>query len=484
MRGAAVSRTVAHVNTSGDHTAAHLSPSERAARGQAARAEVPRSSHARFEPPSTRRDPVDILEEQARTRVPDLVPIRHGRMLASDFAFLRGAAAVMAADLAATPDSGLRVQAGGDAHMSNFGIYLSPERRLVFDINDFDETLPGPWEWDVKRLAASIAVAGRDRGFTLKQRARTVLITVRAYREGMRQFATMRNLDVWYARLDVEDFYRTWRSQFDRALVKDAISIRDKAMTRDSVQALAELTSVVDGERRFVSHPPLIVPIEELVPEAKRVSLENFLRETLRKYRRTLPDDRRHLLENFRLVHVARKVVGVGSVGTRAWVVLMLGKDDGDPLMLQVKEAQTSVLEPYVGRSEYRNSGQRVVSGQRLMQATSDIFLGWQRVSDSLDGRQRDFYTRQLRDGKGSAVIDAMTPTGMAEYGKLCGWTLARAHARSGDRIAIAAYMGQADVFDRAVLEFSEAYADRNALDRTALASAVRAGRVVAKTGI
>ena len=463
---------------------AHLTPAERSARGQAARTEVPRSTHALFEPLATRRDPVDILEEQAKTRVADLVPIRYGRMLASDFAFFRGAAAIMAADLAATRDSGLRVQACGDAHLSNFGIFLSPERRLVFDINDFDETLPGPWEWDVKRLAVSLVVAGRENGFTPKQRLTTVAVAVRAYREGMRQFAAMRNLDVWYARLDVDDFYRTWHRQFDRAQVKDATRIRDKALASDSVHALDQLTTVVDGERRFISRPPLIVPIEELVPDEERTRLEEFLRVTLRRYRRTLSDDRRHLLENYRLVKVARKVVGVGSVGTRAWVVLMLGKDDADPLVLQVKEAQASVLEAYVGRSEYRNSGQRVVSGQRLMQATSDIFLGWQRVQERIDGEeQRDFYTRQLRDGKGAAAVEGMSTSGMAAYGRLCGWTLARAHARSGDRIAIAAYMGQADVFDRAVLQFAESYADQNARDRTALASAVRAGRVKAASG-
>jgi uncharacterized protein (DUF2252 family) len=462
---------------------AHLTPEERTARGRAARTEVPRSSHAAFEPLATRRDPIDILEEQAVTRVPELVPIRYGRMLTSAFAFFRGAAAVMAADLAGTPRSGLWVQACGDAHLSNFGLYRSPERRLVFDINDFDETLPGPWEWDVKRLTASLAIAGRDNGFDAAQRARVVLDTVRAYRESMNQFATMRNLDVWYARLDADDILRQFGAGVPAARIKASQKVLDKALGSDSLQAYAKLTTVVDGRARFISDPPLVVPIEELVSDEQRARLEETIRGALRAYRRTLPTDRRHLLETFEFMQVARKVVGVGSVGTRAWIVLLLGRDQADPLLLQVKEAQMSVLEPYTGRSEYTNSGQRVVAGQHLMQATSDIFLGWQHLL-GIDDVERDFYTRQLRDGKGSAPIEAMVPLGMAAYGRACGWTLARAHARSGDRIAVAAYLGRSNVFDRAMVDFSEAYADQNVRDHAALAEAVRTGRVEARSGL
>ena len=462
---------------------AHLTPVERAARGKAARTEVPRSSHAGFEPLPGRRDPIDILEEQAATRVPELVPIRYGRMLSSPFAFFRGAAAVMAADLAGTPRSGLRVQACGDAHLSNFGIYRSPDRRLVFDINDFDETLPGPWEWDVKRLTASLVIAGRDKGFDARQRARLVLQTVRSYREAMNQFAATRNLDVWYSRVDVENTLRQFGAGVAPEGLRRAQQLIDKALGSDSLQAYGKLTTVVDGKAQFISNPPLVVPAEELVTGEQREHLEEFIRGTLRTYRRTLPTDRRHLLETFNFVRLARKVVGVGSVGTRAWMVLMLGRDDGDPLLLQVKEAQRSVLEAYAGRSEYLNSGQRVVAGQHLMQATSDIFLGWIRVL-GIDGVERDFYVRQLRDGKASVPIEVMVPAGLSAYGRLCGWTLARAHARSGDRIAIASYVGRGDVFDRAVLDFSEAYADQNARDHAALAEAVRAGRVKATSGI
>jgi uncharacterized protein (DUF2252 family) len=464
-------------------TAAILTPAERVARGREARADVPRSSHARFTPAADRLDPIALLEEQAASRVPELVPVRYGRMLVSPFTFYRGATLIMAADLAATPSSGLRVQLCGDAHLSNFGMFGSPERRLVFDLNDFDETLPGPFEWDVKRLAASLSVAGRNNGYTDAERRRVVLAAVEAYRTAMTAFAEMGNLGVWYARLDIEDILPQVEAELDRQRVKALRATLAKARTRDSVQALAKLSVQQDGELRIVSQPPLVVPIHELLPEVDAAALTNGLAELLRRYATSLPTDRRHLVGQYRLVQLARKVVGVGSVGTRAWIGLLLGRDDRDPLFLQMKEAQASVLERFLGGSRYRSSAQRVVAGQRLMQATSDIFLGWERVT-GLDGQDRDFYVRQLRDWKASADPEAMRPKGMAVYAKLCGWTLARAHARSGDRIAIAAYLGKRDVFDRALLEFAEAYADQNERDHQALVDAVKAGTIQAHPGL
>jgi uncharacterized protein (DUF2252 family) len=436
-----------------------------------------------FEPSPYRPDPIELLEEQATTRVPDLVPIRHGRMLVSPFAFFRGAALIQASDLAATPTSGLRVQLCGDAHMSNFGLFGSPERKLIFDVNDFDETLPGPFEWDVKRLAASLAVAGRDRGFSVRERRSAVMAAVASYRTAINEFSAKRNLDVWYANLDAERFLSAAGTQLDAEVRRRAERNIAKARTRDSLEAFDKLTQLVDGERAFVSDPPLIVPIEELVPDVERGQLMERLHRLLRSYRRTLQSDRRHLLENFRLVQVARKVVGVGSVGTRAWVLLLLGRDDQDPLFLQAKEAEASVLERFAGVSEYTNHGQRVVAGQHVMQASSDIFLGWDRV-EGLDGQPRDFYVRQLGDWKGSADIDRMDPRLMLAYGQLCGWTLARAHARSGDRIAIGSYLGTRNVFDQAVTNFAEAYADQNQHDYEALQTAVANRRLVARPGL
>jgi uncharacterized protein (DUF2252 family) len=405
-------------------------------------------------------------------------------MLVSPFTFYRGAALIMAADLAATPRSGLAVQVCGDAHLSNFGVFASPERQLMFDINDFDETLPGPWEWDVKRLAASFEIAGRDRGFTPADRRGIVLAMADEYRERMKQAAAMRNLDVWYAHVEVGALFEQLEAiatKKQRAKAKANVA---KARTRDSMQAFAKLTQQVDGERRIIADPPLIVPIEDLMPAGReRDEIEEEIRGVLRSYRRTLETDRRHLLENFDYVHLARKVVGVGSVGTRAWILLMLGRDDQDPLFLQAKEAQESVMEPFVGKSQYTNSGQRVVAGQRLMQAASDIFLGWDRLT-GLDGQTRDFYIRQLRDWKGSADIDTMAASVMTLYARICAATLARAHARSGDRIAIASYLGNNDVFDRAIADFSSAYADQNERDYQALVQAVDAGRIVAQTGL
>jgi uncharacterized protein (DUF2252 family) len=461
----------------------HLSAAERVERGRAARAEVPRSSHAGFEPSSTRPDPIGLLEEQAASRVPELVPIRYGRMLVSPFAFYRGAALIMASDLAGTPRSGLMVQACGDAHLSNFGVFASAERSLVFDVNDFDETLPGPWEWDVKRLAASLVVAGRDRGFSDRERADAVLATVEGYRTEMGSLAAKHELDVWYRRLDADRLLKDLGAQATARMAKRTDKVLAKARTQDSLAAFDKLCQLVDGEPRIVSDPPLIVPLKELLPGEESVEFFERIHELLRSYRRTLQADRRHLLEQFRVVDIARKVVGVGSVGTRAWILLMEGRDETDPLFLQAKEAQASVLERFVGKSSYTNCGERVVVGQHLMQASSDIFLGWERTQ-GIDGVRRDFYVRQLKDWKGSIDPDQMVPAGLAAYGRVCGWTLARAHARSGDRIALAAYLGTGPAFDRAIASFAESYADQNQRDYEALQKAVADRRVTAQTGM
>jgi uncharacterized protein (DUF2252 family) len=464
--------------------APHLSTAERAARGKAARADVPRSSHATFEPPSTRPDPVDLLERQAETRVPELVPIRYGRMLVSPFTFYRGAAMIMAHDLGPTPRSGLNVQCCGDAHLSNFGVFASPERRLVFDVNDFDETLPGPWEWDVKRLAVSMLIAARDNGYRVKDEERIVRATVGRYRTATAEFAAMKNLDVWYSRLEIESVIEELAPRFKQKVVQRTEKALAKARTKDSMAAFSKLTHSEDGEVRIVDQSPLIVPIDQLADGQDRDTLFDGLHALLREYRQTLEFDRRVLLEQFRLADFARKVVGVGSVGTRAWIALLLGRDGQDPLFLQMKEAEASVLEEILGPSQFRNHGQRVVTGQRLMQATSDIFLGWLHVDAGFDNKARDFYGRQLKDWKGSAEIEQMVPEGMITYGNLCGWTLARAHARSGDRVAIASYLGKGDSFDRAVLEFSKAYAEQNERDYQQLAAAIKSGRIEARTGL
>jgi len=463
-------------------TVRQLSRTDRIARGKDARAAAPLDSHAEFQPGRTR-DPVGLLMEQAQSRVPELVPIRHGRMLVSPFTFYRGAALPMAADLAATPTSGLRVQLCGDAHLSNFGAFASPERRLIFDVNDFDETLPGPFEWDVKRLAASLAVAGRDNGFPAKARRKIALAAAEGYRAAMRGFAGQPLLDVWYAHLDIEPALRELRSQVKAKGFKAATTLLAKAHTKDSTQALHKLTTMTEGQRRIVSDPPMIVPVEEVFADVQAGALYTQLRAVLGKYQRTLQSDRRHLLEQFTLVQVARKVVGVGSVGTRAWIILMDAADGVDPLFLQAKEAQPSVLAAYCGRSLHANQGQRVVTGQHLMQAQSDIFLGWTRVP-APDGADRDFYVRQLRDWKFSVPIEVMVPTGMTVYARLCGWTLARAHARSGDRIALAAYLGGSAKFDQAIADFAETYADQNERDYAALQAAVKDGRAESTSDI
>jgi uncharacterized protein (DUF2252 family) len=463
--------------------AGQLSRADRVAQGKDARAVAPLESHAEFSP-GRGRDPVGLLLSQAQSRVQELVPVRHGRMLVSPFTFYRGAALPMAADLADTPASGLRVQLCGDAHLSNFGAFASPERNLVFDVNDFDETLPGPFEWDVKRLAASLAVAGRDNGFRAKDRRKVILAAAEGYRTAMRGFAGQPFLDVWYAHLDVEPAIREFRSQVPAKKLKAFEKLLAKAHTRDSTQALAKLTTEVDGQRRIISDPPMIVPVEEVFAGVQAGAIYELIRAVLGKYRRSLQSDRRHLLEQFRLVQVARKVVGVGSVGTRAWVVLLDAADGVEPLFLQAKEAQPSVLAEYAGRSRYSNQGERVVAGQHLQQAQSDIFLGWTRVANPDDGVDRDFYVRQLRDWKFSVPIEVMLPPGMTLYARLCGWTLARAHARSGDRIALAAYLGGSGTFDQAIADFAETYADQNELDYAALQAAVKDGKAEATTEI
>ncbi|HEX6696168.1 MAG TPA: DUF2252 domain-containing protein [Solirubrobacteraceae bacterium] len=448
--------------------------------GRAARQRAPRSAHALWEAAPDRRDPVATLERQAATRTPELVPVRYGRMARSPFAFFRGAAAIMAADLAATAVTGLQAQLCGDAHLANFGGFAAPDRSLVFDLNDFDETLPGPWEWDVKRLAASVAVAARDRGFDGAAQHDIVVSGVRAYREAMRAFAAMRTIDVWYARLDVERRLAEWGRHLDTGSRKELDHAVAKARRKNSLRALSKLTYEVDGGPRIVSDPPLIVPIGELLGADAAPELAR-LEALLRDYRRSLPPEVRELAAGYQPVDLAHKVVGVGSVGLRAWIVLLLGRDDADPLFLQVKEAQASVLEPFARRGSVRNQGQRVVRGQRLMQAAGDILLGWLRVEEDIgDGRPRDYYVRQLWDAKGSVPIELLSASELSAYAETCGWTLARAHARSADRVAIGAYLGASDRFDRAVAAFAELYADQNERDHVALVAAIRAGRIAA----
>jgi uncharacterized protein (DUF2252 family) len=449
-----------------------------AVRGKRARKEVARSSHRDWEPAAGRRPARDVLAAQDQTRVPELVPIRYGRMLASPFTFFRGAAAIMAADLGRIPNSGLDAQLCGDAHLSNFGVFESPDRRLVFDLNDFDETLRGPFEWDVKRLAASFAIAGRDRGFDERERRAPTLAAVREYREAMRRFAGMRDLEVWYSRFDVETYLQERRAGASKRELKAYDRGIAKARRKDSVRALARLSHKVDGRHRIVNDPPLIVPIEEI--GASEAEIEPRLRKLLASYRKSLASDRRALAARYEYTHAAHKVVGVGSVGARAWIILLLGRDSDDPLFLQAKEAQRSVLEPFTAKSPFAHQGRRVVEGQRMMQAASDIFLGWVRAR-GVDGQERDFYVRQLWDGKRSLEVDAMGPLELTRYGSVCGWTLARAHARSGDRAAIAAYLGAGSTFDDAIADFAESYAEQNERDYESLLDEVKAGRLVVR---
>jgi uncharacterized protein (DUF2252 family) len=514
---------------------------ERAAKGTAAQERAPLAAHAGWVPAAGRPSPVKSLEEQEGMREPDLVPVRHGRMMVSPFTFYRGAAKIMAEDLKDTPTAGLTVQLCGDAHLSNFGAFASPERRLLFDLNDFDETLAGPFEYDVKRMAASFVLAARDNGFSRAEAQAAARASVTAYREAMAEFAKQNTLAIWYASLDEAELSRVahviaetteasekaGKADKPGKAAKDGKSAKGtgkaaqkgtgkaaqkgtgkvatdavkeaggqakmaklaekrlqkfsaKARTRDSLQALSKLTEVVDGRYRIVSQPPVVIPLRDLAPELSPEQFDRMIREQYRRYRATLQPDRRHLLEQFEIVDVARKVVGVGSVGTRAFIALLQGRDAGDPLFLQAKEATASVLEAHLPRSKYRNHGQRVVQGQRMMQAASDIFLGWTTGVDV----SRHFYWRQLRDMKGSVVIEEMTPLGLALYGRLCGWTLARAHARSGDPVAIAAYLGETDAFDRAITTFSERYADQNERDYDEFASAIKDGRLSCLDGV
>jgi uncharacterized protein (DUF2252 family) len=453
--------------------------------GKQARKLASRSSQADWTPGPDRVGPLEVLAAQDETRVPELVPVRYGRMLASPFTFYRGAAGIMAADLAASPDSGLRVQLCGDAHLSNFGVFQAPDRRLVFDINDFDETLPGPFEWDVKRLAASVAIGARDRGFQASESEAAALASVSAYRTAMAQFATMGELDVWYARLDVEGAASQWQQEANKDERKRLEKNLDKARNKGSLRALKKLTETVDGQIRIADRPPLLVPIDKLAEREDRdpAEIRGLIEGLLGEYRKTLDDQAAVLAGRYHYVDAAHKVVGVGSVGTRAWIALLLGRDESDPLFLQMKEAGPSVLEPFAGASEYANHGQRVVAGQRLTQAASDVLLGWLTV-EGIDGRKRDFYMRQLWDGKGSAEIETMSASTMATYAGLCGWSLARAHARTGDRVAIASYLGSGDKFDHAIAAFSEAYADQNQADYDVVKGAEQAGTLKVESGV
>jgi uncharacterized protein (DUF2252 family) len=457
---------------------------ERAANGKAARGPAPRSGQGEWSPNQRRSDPLELLAEQATTRVAELIPIRHGRMAESPFSYFRGAALPMAADLATAASSGLEVQLCGDAHLANFGGFASPERELVFDVNDFDETNPGPFEWDLKRLSASLEIAGRGRGLDDRFRRELVAGAVRTYRETVRTFAQARGLDVWYAKLDTNEILARWGSTASSQVLSAFRANLNRAKTRDNLRALGKLTVEVTGELRFRADPPLVVPVEDLYTSDDAQTIHHVMAEALESYRRTLPDDRRRLLGRYRFVHLARKVVGVGSVGTRCWIALMIGRDNDDPLFLQVKEADESVLERFTRRSTYRHHGQRVVWGQKLMQATSDIFLGAMRGTNLFDGVRRDFYVRQLWDWKISASIETMIPEALSIYAQMCGWTLARAHSRSGDAVAIGAYLGSGDIFDRSMLTFAAAYADQNEEDHAALVAAIADGKLPAQTGI
>ena len=487
---------------------AQLSVAERQAMGTEAAAQVPLQAHRGWQPAAGRRSPVVVLAEQEADRLSDLVPVRHGRMMVSPFTFYRGAAAVMAEDLKGTPVAGLPVQLCGDAHLTNFGVFGSPERRLVFDVNDFDETLPGPFEYDVKRMVASFVIAARDNGFSASDAKAAARMATATYRTAMASFAELGTMDIWYASLDedaIRDAVQAAMSDISKAEktaksakkkekareqekmakrgVKRAAKAAEKAHTRDSMQALSKLGEMVNGKYRIVSQPPVLIPLRELAfemaPEMTPQQIEEGIRDQFRAYRATLQPDRRHLLEQFEIVDAARKVVGVGSVGTRAYIVLLQGRDATDPLFLQIKEATTSVLEGHLPRSRYRQHGQRVVQGQRLMQAASDIYLGWTRGP-----RGRDFYWRQLRDMKGSAEIEAMTPVGLNAYARACSWTLARAHARSGDPVAIAAYLGDGDEFDRSITDFAIRYADQNERDYEQFVAAIKSGKLTALEGV
>ena len=487
---------------------AYPSVDERRAKGEQARARAPLSGHSGWKPAADRPDPVTVLSDQDATREPDLVPVRHGRMAVSPFTFYRGAAAIMAADLKDTPVAGLGTQLCGDAHLSNFGLFASPERRLLFDLNDFDETLPGPFEFDVKRMAASFMIAGRNNGLSRADARAAARASATAYREAMAEFAQLPTMEIWYAHLDEDELMRAIRhtvagtkkgakgekkepkgakkdskeAKLAKLAEKRAEKTREKAHTRDSLQALSKLGELVDGSYRIVSQPPVIVPARDLAATfgLSPDQVVPVVQDQFRAYRATLQDDRRHLLERFQFVDVARKVVGVGSVGTRAFIVLLQGRDAQDPLFLQIKEATSSVLEAYLPKSKYRQHGERVVQGQRMMQAASDIYLGWTKGLDT----RRHFYWRQLRDMKGSILVEEMTPLGLTFYARTCGWTLARAHARSGDPVAMAQYLGTSDAFDKSITDFSERYADQNEQDYADFLQAIQSGRLEAVEGV
>ena len=458
-----------------------LTVAERVARGVQARKTASRESQGEWAPASDRPDPVSLLEEQAVTRVPELVPVRYARMMESPFAFFRGGALIMAWDLAHATTSGLVVQACGDAHISNFGLFASPERQLVFDVNDFDETTPAPWDWDVRRLIASIEIAARQNGFSKKQRARIVSDAANAYQTGMKEFAKQGNIEVWYTHVALSSDLAYARTQLDKESLAQLRKVIDKAMTRDSQQALTRLTKLVDGERRFISEPPLVVPLSELFDPARHESFVSDMRNLLTAARDNLSDERRMLFDRYRIVDIARKVVGVGSVGTRTQIMLLTGRDEDDVLMLQAKEAEASVLERFVGPSQFAEHGERVVIGQRRMQAVSDVFLTWGRLERGLDDdRSHDFYFRQLRDWKGSWDPSEMNPKGMSFYASGCAVVLARAHARTGDPIAITSYLGTGKRYTEAMVDFAKAYADQNEKDYTHFVDAVKSGRIVA----
>ncbi len=469
----------------------HPTVEERQARGKEARDRADLSGHSGWVPAQDRPDPVALLEEQNATREPDLVPVRHGRMMVSPFTFYRGAAKIMAADLKDTPTAGLDTQLCGDAHLSNFGGFASPERVLLFDLNDFDETLPGPFEYDVKRMAASFTIAARNNGFTAAEGRAASLASASAYREAMLRFAEMGVMEIWYTKVSAQDVIdavdaaareaKGKQKKQAKTLQKNAVKVAEKARTRDSTQALSKLAEIVDGRYRIISQPPVIVPARDM-PEMYGLSveeIEHVVREQFREYRASLRDDQRHLLERFEVIDMARKVVGVGSVGTRAFIVLLQGRDQQDPLFLQVKEATKSVLEDHLPKSHYRQAGERVVQGQRMMQAASDIYLGWSKGAQE----NRFLYWRQLRDMKISATVETMGPGTLAGYAKFCAATLARAHARSGDPVAIASYLGKKDLFDQSIADFSERYADQNDRDYAAFCDAIRSGRLQAIEG-
>jgi uncharacterized protein (DUF2252 family) len=465
------------------HPSPHPTPAERAAAGKAARKSAPRTSQGQWSAGQRTRDPLTLLLEQEQSRVPELLPIRHGRMAASAFAYYRGAALPMAADLATIPSPGLVVQLCGDAHLSNFGGFASPERELLFDLNDFDETAPGPFEWDVKRLAASLEIAGRSRGFEASVNRHIVVEAVRTYREKIREFSGQQKLDIWYSRLDMPAVVALWGSEAGERAVKNLEQISTKAESKDRLKARSKLTTEVDGQLVFLNDPPLLVPVWDLFPQEQAQQITDTIYDGLRSYRRTLTPDRQHLFDGYRFVDLARKVVGVGSVGTRCWVGLFVGRDNDDVLFLQVKEAEASVLEPFTAKSTMTNHGERVVVGQRLVQAASDILLGWQRIV-APDTPSRDYYMRQLWDWKASAAVDTMDPETLRIYAGMCAWTLARAHARSGDPIAIGAYLGQGTTFDTALADFASAYADQNERDYQALLAAIASGAISAERGV